>query len=299
MGKFEIKGFSILPVKLPDSKSTQYIFFKKHDAKNDPLNTNERSLFLSNLPISCDFTTIKKFFQEVALGSTVESITTSSLTNCSEDVWINLTKLTSDLPLSTVDETATKLPKNSAIVTFVDKASLQLAYTALKKLSSSSSSAAATTTTATTTTSKQSEIKQWPIKPMGSAYYLHAYELQVLDKETLSEQVAKALQDFDRAEKESIEELQQQANMVDEDGFTLVVGSHRKTKAGILGKQKLANTVESEKAKNSLKKKEKQDFYRFQLREKKKEEMNDLLSKFKADQEKVRLMREKKRFRPY
>ena len=107
------------------------------------------------------------------------------------------------------------------------------------------------------------------------------------------------MKDFDNAEQESIENLQNQASLVDEDGFQLVVGSHRKTKAGILGKQNLASTVESEKAKNKMKKKEKQDFYRFQLRQRKKEEMNELLSKFKSDQEKVRLMKEKKRFRPY
>ena len=78
-----------------------------------------------------------------------------------------------------------------------------------------------------------------------------------------------------------------------------MVGPQRKTKAGILGKQKLAATVESEKAKSKMKSKEKQDFYRFQIRQRKKEEMNDLLNKFKMDQEKVRVMREKKRFRPY
>ena len=48
-----------------------------------------------------------------------------------------------------------------------------------------------------------------------------------------------------------------------------------------------------------MKSKEKQDFYRFQLRQRKKEEMNELLNKFKLDQEKVRMMKEKKRFRPY
>ena len=44
--------------------------------------------------------------------------------------------------------------------------------------------------------------------------------------------------------------------------------------------------------------KEKEDFYRFQLRERKKAEMNDLLRKFKQDQERIRTMKEKKRFRP-
>ena len=125
------------------------------------------------------------------------------------------------------------------------------------------------------------------------------YQKQILDPNSLTEEVSQALIDFDKAEQQSIEELQLQRNLVDEDGFTLVVGSHRKTKAGILGKQKLASTVGVVKAQSKMKSKEKQDFYRFQLRQRKKEEMNELLNKFKLDQEKVRMMKEKKRFRPY
>lgn len=236
---------------------------------------------MCNLPILSDLQTIKKFLQTVALGATIESYTQSYLTDSTEDIWLDLTKLTSDLPLDNTDETASKLPKNCAIVTFIDKSSFLLAFNSLKKLSSNAS------------------VSTWPMKEITTSYFLNIYKLKVLDKEKLSEEVAQALKDFDNAEQESIENLQNQASLVDEDGFQLVVGSHRKTKAGILGKQNLASTVESEKAKSKMKKKEKQDFYRFQLRQRKKEEMNELLSKFKADQEKVRLMREKKRFRPY
>ena len=134
---------------------------------------------------------------------------------------------------------------------------------------------------------------------MGSQFLLNKYRSRFLDPQELSDSVSQALVQFDEAERESMEQLQQQALLVDEDGFTMVVGSHRKTKAGIMGRQKLASTVEVDKALAKMKKKEKEDFYRFQLREKKKQEMNDLLSKFKQDQERVRLMREKKRFRPY
>ncbi|EMG50870.1 hypothetical protein G210_0252, partial [Candida maltosa Xu316] len=276
----EIKGFYVLPVKLPDTKSTHYIYFKKHEVKNS--NTNNRSLFLFNLPIATDLSTIKKYFQKEAIGSTIELFLRSYLTDYPEDIWINLTQLTSDLEITNpIDEQESKLPKNCGVVTFIDKSSFQLAFNSLKKLSSNSTDT------------------EWPIRQFNANYYLNKYQQQILDPAKLSEEVSQALIDFDKAEQKSMEELQQQKNLVDEDGFTLVVGSHRKTKAGILGKQKLAATVESEKAKSKMKSKEKQDFYRFQLRQRKKEEMNELLNKFKMDQEKVRLMREKKRFRPY
>lgn len=281
MVKTEIKGFQILPINIRGTVSTHYVYFKKHDSRTNPDSTNNTSIFLCNLPILSDLQTIKKYFQSVALGATIEGYTQSYLTDTTEDVWLDLTKLTSDLPVGNTDETASKLPKNCAVVTFIDKSSFQLAFNSLKRLASSGT------------------VSTWPMKEITSSYFLNLYKLKILDKEKLSEKVAQALKDFDNAEQESIENLQNQASLVDEDGFQLVVGSHRKTKAGILGKQNLASTVESEKAKNKMKKKEKQDFYRFQLRQRKKEEMNELLSKFKSDQEKVRLMKEKKRFRPY
>ncbi|EGW33428.1 uncharacterized protein SPAPADRAFT_60787, partial [Spathaspora passalidarum NRRL Y-27907] len=210
----EIKGYHILPITLPNAHSTHYIYFKKHDAKQA---TSNRSLFIFNLPISTNITTLKKYFQDVAIGATIESFTPSLLTDHPEDIWISLTKLTSDLELANGDseEASAKLPKNCGIVTFIDKAAFQLAFNALKKLSSNSTAS------------------NWPLITFNSNYYLQKYQNQVLDIEELSEYVSQSLVEFDRAEKESMEQLQQQTQLVDEDGFTLVVGSHRKTKAGI------------------------------------------------------------------
>lgn len=281
-GPTEIKGFHILPVTLPKSTHIHYIFFKKHEVKGG--NNNNRSIFLINLPINTSTSVLKKYFQDVAIGSTLESYTPSFLTDFPEDVYIDLTKLTSDLKLSNTNEDieiSSKLPKNCGIITFIDKSAFQLALSSLKKLSSNAS------------------ISNWPIKEFGSSFFLKNLQNQILNNEILTHEVSTSLAEFNQAEKESAEQLQEKTQLVDEDGFTLVVGSHRKTKAGIMGKQKLASTVELEKAQTKMKKKEKEDFYRYQLRQRKKDEMNDLLTKFKQDQERVKLMKEKKRFRPY
>lgn len=300
MGVTEIKDFHVLEVELPNSKSPHYIYFKKHSVKGSKDSDANRSIFIFNLPINTTTSTIKKYLLSVAIGATLETFTPSILTDYPEDIWIDFTKLTSDLEIQKNDDGdiklhlyidqslsqggSVKLPKNCGIITFIDKPSLQLAFSSLKKLSSNG------------------ESSKWPIDAQtfgGSAFFHANLRSQVLDNEWLSEFVSQSLVNFDEAEQKSIQDLQNQAQLVDDDGFTLVVGSHRKTKAAILGKQKLAATVEVKKAENKLKKKEKEDFYRFQLRQKKKDEMNDLLRKFKIDQEKVRLMKEKKRFRPY
>ncbi|SGZ53928.1 CIC11C00000002258 [Sungouiella intermedia] len=288
MAPTEIKGFHVLKVRLPESNGSHYVYFRKHEVKPGQtpaaLNLSGRLMFLFNIPIETDFATLKKYFQQVAIGATMEGYIPSALTDSEEDAYVDLTKLTSDLEYlsdANVMEVALKLPKLCGIVTFVDKAALQLAFNSLKKLSGDSKST------------------NWPLQTLGTTFLRNKYREQIYDTKEFSDSVAAALADFNRAEQESKEELQKLTQIVDEDGFTLVVGSHRKTKAGILGKQKFAATVESEKAAKKMKKKEKEDFYRFQLREKKKAEMNDLLRKFKHDQERVRIMKEKKRFRPY
>lgn len=286
----EIKGYKVLGVKLPPVHghgAIHHLLFKKHEAKLGEY--EDRSMFFSNVPINTDMKIWKRFFQNVAIGATVETYIPSYLTDSVEDTFLDLPKLTSDLQIESnadmgIDPMSTKLPRNCGVVTFIDKSAFQLAMNNLKQLSS------------------KSKVVDWPLDPndFGSGYFLAQFKSQILDVHILSNQVHQALLKFDQAEHESMESFKAQSELVDEDGFTLVVGPQRKTKAGILGQQKLAaSKVDSDKAKTKEKKKEKQDFYRFQLRERKKEEMNELLRKFKSDQEKVRSMKDKKRFRPY
>lgn len=279
----DIKGFQVLPVKLPGCKSTHYLFARKHDAKNQG-SLADRLLFVFNLPIETSRSTVKKYFTQIAAGATVELFILSALTELDEDVWVDLTKLTSEFEYQeklSEAAVAEKLPKNCGVVVFVDKASFQLAFSLVKKLSAEGRSTS------------------WPMSALGTSFLLAKARLRVLDNAALGESVTAALADFNRAEKETEDELRKLREAVDEDGFTLVVGRNMKTKTDMMGQQRIAATVAPEKASGKLREKEKDDFYRFQFREKKKSEINDLLLKFKQDQERVRLMREKKRFRPY
>lgn len=282
----DIKGFQIIRVKLPECSGNHFIYYRKHEARGtkSASDADGRLLFVFNMPIESNTRSVKKFFQQVAIGATVESFTTSVLNESDEDVYLNLTQLTSDLRYENQDgisERAQKLPKNCSLVTFIDKASLTLALDSLKKVS------------------VEGKITTWPLQALGTEHIMKRVRSKICDSDQLSALVSKSLELFNQAEEDSRQELRLQKEIVDEDGFTLVVGTQSKTRAEILGKQKRLQEAEAEKAKKKGKKKEKDDFYRFQLREKKKEEMNDLLQKFKQDQERVKLMREKKRFRPY
>ncbi|KAH3667963.1 hypothetical protein OGAPHI_001717 [Ogataea philodendri] len=282
----QIKGYTVFPVVFEASKHTKkalhYMFIKKHVTKSVP-EAQSRSLFVVNIPVGSTVKDVRKVFGAVATGAIVESLETNdyfderNLINYELD--IDLTKLTNEEMTNT--EEKSRVPVGCAVVTFVDKPAMNLALSAIRKLMAASN-------------------PKYPVwKPeytTGSKRYAASKKLDPIQ---LAQQVEQAMVEFQQREQELKEELNNMQSLVDEDGFTLVVGSHRKTKNGILGSLKRAADLEQdEKLTKKMKKKEKQDFYRFQIREKKKLEMNDLLNKFKEDQERVRQMKEKRQFKP-
>ncbi|ODV93285.1 hypothetical protein PACTADRAFT_51897 [Pachysolen tannophilus NRRL Y-2460] len=298
----EIKGFLVLPVRLEPTVVQQklkynnegaiyhYIYLKKHSVKRDLKSMekdDERSLFIANLPINTDLKTIKLFFGMIATGAIVEKFEQNDFNTF--DIDINLTKLTSEMNEKTEVSNSdySYIPFGCGIVTFLDKNGLNLALQSIKKLIKKGND----------------NLPIWEFnKELTGLEYLKKKILsqEYLDENELSEKVAKDMHNFNLKEQQSLDELNEMKDIVDEDGFTLVVSSHRKTKNGIFGKLKSSAQAEKHEIINlKQKKKEKQDFYRFQLRERKKQEMNDLLAKFKEDQEKVKIMKEKRRFKPY
>ncbi|OUM51946.1 hypothetical protein BVG19_g1091 [[Candida] boidinii] len=295
-----IKGFSVLAVKLENPKSykTQdpvynYIYLKKHTTSTVS-SSQTRSLFLVNLPIDTTLPQIKKIFQDVAIGAIVESFQSNDYYDSHQiginELNIDISKLSNEdiggMEQDSKDNSNnnSKIPLGCGIVTFLDKNGLNLALQSIKKIISSGKN-----------------IPIWPkdLQATGTERYINNYRSKIMDSETLETESAESVLEFARKEQEAKDEIDSMKTITDEDGFTMVVGSHRKTKTGIMGSLKKTNEIEKEKALKKMKRKEKQDFYRFQIREKKKQEMNHLLAKFKEDQEKVKEMKEKRRFRPY
>ncbi|ODV75671.1 Rrp7p CYBJADRAFT_188757 [Cyberlindnera jadinii NRRL Y-1542] len=281
----EVKGFSVVPVELAQSqwnkKARHYMFIKKHQS-NAMKEMAERSLFIVNPPFACTLSTIRQFFKSIASNSLVENL---FINDEDLDYDINLTRLTSDLYDDDKDGQGSlvRLPNGTAIVVFVDKSACSLAMSKLKKYC------------------KGDELYSWRVcgdETATSIRMAKAYRDRVLSPEETSAEVSLSLQEFEKREAKSIEELGEMKTLVDEDGFTMVVGKNRKTKRGILGKMSGTSKVKEIEDKK-LKRKEKADFYRFQIREKKKLEMNELLKKFRDDQERIKELKEKKRFRPY
>lgn len=127
------------------------------------------------------------------------------------------------------------------------------------------------------------------------------------DPDLLQRKIDIYMANFTKAEEREFSDARSMAGQVDADGFTLV-GSAVKRKGGPLrpepsgtlsGSGAVNTEDQSSSSKKNKRSKEKKDFYRFQIREQKKQEMNGLLKRFREDQEKIKELKEKKRFRPY
>ncbi|KAJ3280214.1 Ribosomal RNA-processing protein 7 A, partial [Borealophlyctis nickersoniae] len=89
-------------------------------------------------------------------------------------------------------------------------------------------------------------------------------------------------------------------NVPDEDGFVLVTRARgrRNTNADASGATVTAARPEEVK-KLKPKKKELVDFYRFQMRESKRNQLADLRRKFEEDKKKIAALKANRRFKPY
>jgi ribosomal RNA-processing protein 7 len=96
--------------------------------------------------------------------------------------------------------------------------------------------------------------------------------------------------------------------MLDEDGFTIVqsTGKYGRTADGQVGssvkvaRRRPGDDLEDEAAREKKRKRfELEDFYRFQRREQKREELANLRAKFRDDQEKVKKLKASRSFKPF
>lgn len=282
-------GFLIIPFSLPpvehltdkSKKCCHYMFVKKHQSK---LDKEQNCLFLVNLPLLTQIDNLKKNFQEIChrydTVSHVQDILYHDEFGLHE---IDLSSLTSAL-MSTEDlEEKRYTPRNTALLKFVDKQSVENCWNSLKKYASS----------------KKENYVTWEFQSPSIATFTAFY--RPLPVEYLKNDIHEHLELFEQREQQAQEEIQ--STIVDEDGFTLVVGKNTKSlnsvRKKILNRNPLLKNEKPKILPTMVDKNAKKDFYRFQVRERKKQEINDLLSKFKDDQEKIKEMKTKRRFNPY
>ncbi|AET37307.1 Rrp7p Ecym_1049 [Eremothecium cymbalariae DBVPG len=289
MGHIEMmkSGFFVIPFKLPkydvlksDKPPMHYMFVKKHQNK---IQQEANCLFIVNLPLLSNLNSIKSSFNNICEKfNTVAHITELLYHDEFGLQDVDLSVLTSDL-LDTNDlKDKRYTPNNTVLLKFLDEASLDNCWNALRKYSH-----------------MPKELVQWEYSIPSVSSFTNFYKH--IEINWLKENIHKHMKLFEEREQQAQEQVQ--STIVDDDGFTLVVGKNTKSlnsiRRKILNRNPLLKHSQKVIAPSIVDKKAKKDFYRFQVRERKKQEINELLKKFKEDQERIKIMKSQRKFNPY
>ncbi|CAG8441565.1 2953_t:CDS:2 [Rhizophagus irregularis] len=282
-------GFKILPIEISSQKtifdsnssdpstftSIHYCYFKSHD-----------TLFISNLPIDSTEAHIKHLFQECGKIDRIifnEVIKDDEfLTNIVNGSDNNEGGIEKNVIRNFEEGGLRKLliPDSSAHIVFQNSEGLKKALEMTQKK------------------------RIWTIKDvveipsLGLSRWLQDYRLHRPGQIKLQEEVDEYMRKFEEAELERHKALEAKLNQPDEDGFIMVtrVGRRSANTDGTI----TVTAAKPEEIKNlKPKNKELTDFYRFQMRETKRNKLIDLRKKFEEDKEKIAKLKAARRFKPY
>ncbi|KAH6562005.1 hypothetical protein BASA50_004735 [Batrachochytrium salamandrivorans] len=271
-------------------ETVHHLFMRKHSARTDTTTLPaSRTLFLVNLPVDTNIMHLRRLFRRCGV---VERV-----------VWKGSLGLGSDGQVETVvvNETLVRRvhgwihPTGShAHVVFEDEESIErvLAMKPRRRL-----------------WSDEVDKDDYQLDPSGSdtdtQIGMNKWILQHVamfpETDSLQSQVDQAMSLFENSEEQTKRELESQHNVPDADGFILVTRGHgRRNTTGAGGNGATVTAARAEEAK-ALKPKNLGlvDFYRFQKREGKRNELAELRRKFDEDKSKIATLKIRRRFRPY
>lgn len=306
----QIGDFSVLPVSIPPlpsfPRTVVHHLYVRRNAPKIPTANDARSLFLTNLPIDGTEAHLRAVFTALVGSGRFESATFEDERQKSSPIAdaepIQAARLLAahgkkrkredEEAERAREEAAARLPSTwtrslhrsggTAVVFFADEKSVDQVLKAI---------------------AKANKTKKYPVwgrgdgqvadkvPPLGSAWLKAHNRLSYPDKNQLQAAVDTFSELFAKREKEAAEIAKRLRNEPDEDGFVTVTRG---------GRNAPASRNEAEEAKRKMmekqekKKEEMTNFYRFQLRERKKEEQAELLKRFEEDKKKISAMREKR-----
>ncbi|KAF2788676.1 hypothetical protein K505DRAFT_314466 [Melanomma pulvis-pyrius CBS 109.77] len=298
-----VSDFTILPLTLPSvvlpeiyANASHYLYIKPH-APSHPTASADRSLFIANVPIDASESNIRALFAEQLGGSRVESVEFDSAVPAVAGVkrWRDINKggdsqgegrgkkrkRDEDIVAEgVVEDKESRLPQiwpgelrasgGTAVVIFVDERSAKGALREVQRVVKDGRSA------------------RWiEGEGLGLQRYEKHHALKYPPKEALQSSINAYLTQFNRAEIARNRLRSKQRSVPDEDGFITVVRGGRTGPARLEEAEKKKAELEERKKKNGVK----DDFYRFQTREKRKEAEGELRRKFEVDKRRVEEMK--------
>jgi ribosomal RNA-processing protein 7 len=302
-------SFSILPLTISPLPSFPVAAVHevrvRRNAPKIPTDNDSRSLFLKNIPADSTEPHFRAVFSQLVGPGRFETIIfeddkkTALAVDPARATAVNgfaKKRKRGDVESEELqqEDNATRLPEiwtrqlqqssSTAIVLLADEKSVQLVLKAIVKLH------------------KTHKYPVWgesladEVPPLGAPWVSSHLRLSRVDKAATKKAVHAFFDAFNRKEKEAVELAKRLRNEPDDDGFVTVVRG---------GRTAPASRNEAEEARRRMvereaqKKSELKDFYRFQLRQRRKEEQVALVRRFHEDRKKVEAMREKRgKFKP-
>jgi ribosomal RNA-processing protein 7 len=306
----EIAGYIVLPISLPSTpaypvKAIHHLYLQAHAPKYTSSPDDSRSLFLVNVPIDSTEAHFRALFNDLVgpgrfasisfeseRKNTESPVKTESASKKDKDTTkkrkrgddeSSLVNNRGDLP--EVWDRKIHRSGGTAIAIMADERSMKLALKAAGKANKSGKYPV------------WGEVVDGKVPALGSARYLNHHKLQYPDKLVLQASVDAFMAEFGRKEEEAARASKKARNVPDEDGFVTVTRGGR---SGPAHKEAAEEARQKELAKEKERKESMSNFYRFQGREKKKEELAERIKGFEEDKRKVQAMRKdgKGRFMP-
>ncbi|KAH7065597.1 ribosomal RNA-processing protein 7-domain-containing protein [Macrophomina phaseolina] len=275
--------YTILPLTIPGVPSypqpaTHYLYVRPHAPKVPDENT-PRSLFASNLPIDATESSLRALFAQKLGGSRIERVDIEGARPKKSERGAAGSAKAGKKRKRGADTSAGEigLPQtwdaellssgSSGVLVFVDKASAEMAMKEVIRAAK-----------------KRAEIVWKSDIALGLDRYRTHHELTFPARDVLQATVNGYLTQFSNMEAARARALKQARSAPDDDGFITV------TRGGRAGPARLE---EAQATAEKLKERQKppENFYRFQTREKKKENAERLKREFQEDRKRVERMR--------
>ena len=285
----EVGGFVALPLRFPATRAWNiethhWLYVKPNQPKQDLSGHEERELWIGNVPIDATENSIRSVVTALIGAGRVEEVRFEAEGRKKQDISKSTHVKRKNSPneleavhsLPRITERDVHMSGGTAVIRLADRASAELTLKAARKRA------------------KRGEDVQWEpdssAPALGSARYKAHHALRFPPPSALLASADAYMAAYAERETEHARQLAQQRMEPDEDGFVKVV------RGGRTGPARMAEVkAKEEELKKRGEKRMRPDFYRFQLRERKKEEAKGLVDQFAEDARKLEELRKRKR----
>ena len=283
--------------------ATHHVYLRLH-APKIPTPNDSRSLFLVNVPVDSTEAHFRAIFVSLVGAGRFESITfendrrgVSAANGQDTTVWETREKNDNKKrrwgsESKVGGDVVGQLPKvwdrdlhrsgSTAVVLMADKRSAEDALKVVRKLHNGG------------TYPVWGAGIEGKVPPLGPERYHNHHMLRSPNKDILQASVDAFFSDFNRKEEEAARTAKKMRSIPDEDGFVTVTRGGR---TGPARKEEAEEAKRKEMEKDEGRRRSMSDFYRFQARERRKQEQGELIKRFEEDKRRIEEMKRNQRGR--